>query len=173
MTYKRLLIALGLLINISCGNAITLTDGSQPGGNFDPKLVEKVEKQFCSLGYSLKELSGGTDVYFGDLRQRSSIFAFSATQGKECIIKDNVDDSWMENGVHHWFNLHPNSADNCLKNNTIWQVVSMQTSGTGIYYTLKNLDDNSQQLLDMNATNSVRGLYASQRVGLKVLACQR
>lgn len=171
MTYKKILIGLGFLFTLGCGPGVDLTVNG-PGGKFDPDVIKKVESQYCSVGFSLKELSGATDARFGELRQRSSIFAFTVDKDVACITTKNINDAWTAEGVPVWFNLNLNGS-NCLPNNSIWEVASESTSGSGRYYYLRNVADPSQRLLEMNAHFAVRGSYASERVGFKILACQR
>lgn len=139
----------------------------------DPDELEKAEDMICSKGQSLQALENGTEVLFSELVYRSRIFKFaSTTAGSKCIITNPINDTWIYNGANVWFTLTPNSEDNCLENNSLWEVESSSTHGFGQYYRLRRIKNPSERLVEMNAHQSVRGTYAHNRVGLQVMVCK-
>lgn len=170
MTYKTLIPACCLLLTTACAPVIKNNNEGTDG--FTQKDLQKAESQFCSKGQTLQALNNGTDVLFSELNYHARVFAFTKPEGDDCIIRQNVNDTWTSNGANLWFNLNPNSDDNCLKNHSLWEITNTTTNGFGQYYYLRNIGDPGQRLLEMNAHQAVRGTYAKDKVGLKLLTCQ-
>jgi len=169
MKTKNALLICSLLLITACQGIKVDQDNDKSG--YNKKTFEKAQDQFCSKGQTLEILDKGTDALFSDLVSRSRIFGFSK-KGGPCITKANINESWVENGAHLWFNLNPNSDNNCLQNNSLWEVTNSSTNGFGQYYSMRSLDDPSQRLMEMNAHQAVRGTYAAEKAGLSIFICQ-
>lgn len=169
MTFKKSIFAVSFLLwAVSCGKVAGVNDTR---GSFDPDLVEKATDQFCTKGQQLQELVDGTETSFSQLNYRSTIFAFSGKSDENgCLIASAVNETWAENGASLWFSLNP--IDNCLKNNSIWDVRQAYSSGFGHYYSMVAVGDPTQRVMNMNAHGAVSGTYVQERVGLRILTCK-
>jgi hypothetical protein len=169
MKTKNILILFSLFVLSACQGIKTNQAGGT--GSFKKGALEKAQNQFCSKGQSLQILENGTDALVTELSLNTKIFGFSKEDG-DCLPKSIINDSWMQNGVQVWFTMNPNSENNCIKNNSLWEVTNSSQSGSGQYFYLRSLDDPSQRLMEMNAHISVRGTYAKDKLGLTLFVCK-
>ena len=168
----NVLLLSGLLLTLACSPIKNDAVPDIPG--MDPTLVEKAEGQFCARNQKLKELTSGTNVPFSNLTRQSKVFAFSTTKigNARCIIQGAINDQVRRNDIDMWFNLNSNANNNCLKNNSIWEVQSTHNVGNEQFFYLRNVDDTNPRLMEMSAHKDLIATYARDRVGLKLLECQ-
>jgi len=166
---KKLIIPFLFLMATACGKVVN-DQGFGDTGNFNQTVLQQANTTHCSTGHQLVVDQNALNVTFQHLGDSSKVFAFSQPNYPSCIVTQDIHNSWDNYGIRSWFDLSLHWS--CLQNNSLWEVVSSGSTGSGYTYSLKSLDDKTLPQIDMSASLDVNGGYINQHAGLHVLTCQ-